>query len=1720
MMQTIHLSPRCLLGFLFGFSWTASAQIFPVAETFENPPTVSQAHWEREPSGNTRVREVGENPVVTSVAGASERSTTGGPRLRGNVYAVTTSTHLSEIESYLTINAPQPFNLAVLTFSVYEADAQAGPFTRVFNQQATVTSGTQFFSSGPLNQALQAGKFYLITTSWSLADTVYFFYNSEHPVALPFGETRSGFGTNDNPPPATLTSGANTSLYRQRLSTHDGNLVLRLDGAAAGSQATASATVRADLDGVTGSQLWFRHRESGDEPHPEDGVFLSVDGTTFHKILDLDYEDTDWHDERIDLDTAAANAGITLGPSTHIRFQQHDTHPWPSDGREIDDVYVHALSGTLRFGGIATAVSIDAFEIVSPTVQRVSGTGSVGGLAFQFTDLRATYDPATGDLLAQDSVPVAGQVPGQHGGWETLASGLTLSPGGLAGTLRLVLPDSLSVNGLAAIDGFTLGYLPLPIDFDADLQPIGSANMSAPSLYWYPECLPIRIRSDGHLFNADADPPTLQLAVGDVEYVFTERDDAFPRIGEDVTNPPASRPALPHNLQYFRHHPAIDGGVVVIDPDGANFNLDLFPDANATHESSFPQGVVLANLAGGSIDVRDGVIDYAPVDPANPTGARSFLRPAAANGGLILTHFQGCDSGFQADPLPMDRDVVVLPNGGLLGAAGPGNGIADLQFGAVTLSDTRGGDHLWHVPGCAADGDLRPEVFLNAAQQADADQRFHPGSAEFTGGRHAYAGLNIVPPASASAQVGFAGGGGFGIPVASPASKLYLRLAGVSGSLNGSISQLHPTSTVYGFPFTFSDFGLNFIDSESSGQASRSNGQLTLPHPANIQLDFRGMDICGCGDLRDARPLITDDVELAYWKARIVPVGIEFRNPNSGAADCGTGDRELWLSSINELGHFDTRPFMRSRFAPDGNMVESDVRNGPAARVDGYPFRIQRVYLNQFDPSVAGFYNVVGPIHLPYFGDTPSLVHAAGRTGTVERLRITEGRAFVDQLDPDPDRNGVPVDTRLDLWRNESSFSTVLPAYLIHARQRFAGVVPLEYPLQYNDTTRRFASPRPLRHDWWVFRANSKIKRLHPEGLQLDFGLTADFTQPLSLREVLLDITAPEVLPTIDLDLGNLLAELRAEIDGLDTLLSAGIEEALLTQLDGAIRDVALPELCALADAVHRDAPQNEIDVQVTQLLLELNVIDLLHDELTAVGTRLSNDLDEVAETLSRVLARGSGVPELLLTQQLQRIAASPDIVDLGLQGVVLSLTNQITELVQPIYDLADDLQASLDEIEADLDARLAEVQAFIDETFTLRSADIVARLETPLRTVSTQMQVTQRRYAGNVSADQLKEVAVDHLLRVIGNQRFMDSVHTAVTENIQPAKERMFEALEGLAGEANLVSLDLLDELNVFPPNPESVSIAELTGIKKSKLNGYGIFNRETFEQVHIDGELTVEAPVEDLVYKAALDIKRRHIAPANTVCDGGLADESVDATISAFNVGVDWISPDLEIERAALTFSFQDRLPIGLHGAIDMPGELSFESVAFRDLHFRAGVGRLENYLAASGAATFRAYELEGGIFVGLACDPEPLHLVDPEVGELLDLDSIYGVYLRAKGRFPIYDAGCLFRIGASGDLAIWYFDEGPTYGGRLGGSFYGKVGCLAGARGTLNLIGSRRSGSRFTFAGDAWAAAGVGDCAPGNWKTPADVWRDDWCYTCVATMNLLYNGEWHVDYDVDCE
>lgn len=180
-------------------------------------------------------------------------------------------------------------------------------------------------------------------------------------------------GFESGPPLADYWTATSTSTGRIRVTANNGPIGgyhVTMDTSYEGNYSLNELTLAVDLAGHSFVRLSFDWKDFADEAEPlpdtwtgstpGDGVAVSADGVTWHRVADLfdparavtsgEEEFTDgsrgatYQTVLIDLDQAVADAGISYTNAFRIRFQQYDNNPIDVDGIAIDNVQL--IQGT------------------------------------------------------------------------------------------------------------------------------------------------------------------------------------------------------------------------------------------------------------------------------------------------------------------------------------------------------------------------------------------------------------------------------------------------------------------------------------------------------------------------------------------------------------------------------------------------------------------------------------------------------------------------------------------------------------------------------------------------------------------------------------------------------------------------------------------------------------------------------------------------------------------------------------------------------------------------------------------------------------------------------------------------------------------------------------------------------------------------------------------------------------------------------------------------------------------------------------------------------------------------------------------------------------------------------------------------------------------------------------------------------------------------------
>lgn len=479
--------------------------------------------------------------------------------------------------------------------------------------------------------------------------------------------------------------------------------------------------------------------------------------------------------------------------------------------------------------------------------------------------------------------------------------------------------------------------------------------------------------------------------------------------------------------------------------------------------------------------------------------------------------------------------------------------------------------------------------------------------------------------------------------------------------------------------------------------------------------------------------------------------------------------------------------------------------------------------------------------------------------------------------------------------------------------------------------------------------------------------------------------------------------------------------------------------------------PDGHADYQVLPGLIYALIEDLSPSLADALSALLAGPLTALNARANAVLAKGQPA--------LQRVRAEL----LRLESEVAALRRSLDPAL-PSHEFRDHLQSILDEadVRGDLDAY---AQTVVDR-LEARLSTLVNSAET-MRIDFPQLDEDEikARFRG-VIRDSFAELDLTQELTVGIRQRFFD-----LDGMIRGAYDALFdqlnEAIKGVAAEA---LPDLSTKLDDF--------LGPFGGVVQGGgLEGYARINGDALRLLRLDLDLELNVP-DPLAMHAYLEIRQQDSIGDGSGCTTADGEPRTEVILGATDVPVHWLDADIELSLMT-KFVFADNAIAGFGGALEMTrGEVSFEGFTIRDFGAALAFGAGEAYLAARAGMDFQDYHVAGALFFGKTCTLTPLFLVDPEVAAVLGDPPFTGAYVYGECGMPIYGNSCVFRVEALVGAGVFFFVEGPTFGGKLVADISGEALCAVHVSGGMTLIGLKDADG-FVYRGEGRVSGSIGSC-----------------------------------------
>ena len=698
--------------------------------------------------------------------------------------------------------------------------------------------------------------------------------------------------------------------------------------------------------------------------------------------------------------------------------------------------------GALAGGGINTILAVNnnsGYLVAKPDHTYGSGTPINAVLL------------SNGDAISSSSVPLSGPAPDvdcvQNICFQRAS--LTLTSNGPVGTLAMTLPQgfSLGVTPTNHLTVSVLGYFNIPLD--ASLRPAGSSLVTTGRFYAVEETLPFWFASSSVTWLVNSGQILLNVTGG--VFVRQEEDDLLTSVQATLIEPSAANRIS--NDGYFRGaQPGNSTLNVVADANGAahiTTTLTLNPPELRPH---FPYGgsapgSQIVTLPGSPLAIADNLID--------PTNSYlNIAAPVPVSYARDCEDATNCSSGV-AGPATLAFSPTVsgqlglTKDGGLLayGSVPPANlnwGFVSGTYFAQMAGPVQNGAFCMAGTFLRGDQSSLPAVQLPAAilfsgfgDASNPNYLERPGDANYPNGLANYAGVNFRAPANGRSYLAKQDTGQYPL---NPISKYYARFGGISG-LHQALA-FPPSLTLYGYSFTFTSYGLSYLDSEN--WESRTDGAIAFPNqPVGFTQEFANLQITCRGDLGPAQIPTTSGVKhLNYWNADFKPLSMDFHPTNNDT--CGTSPRVLVLGVETKLPFIPNALHAALGFKANGNLatpadgyVNADSRfpvpaqlslRGPGTTFFTLSTAAEGYFNNWETPGRpdAGFYNLAGKLRVPFFSDIKTHLHVTPISASSSQIDVMGGwpaadssatdlgwsvnnSNFFNQVKFDPHSDGWPV---------------------------------------------------------------------------------------------------------------------------------------------------------------------------------------------------------------------------------------------------------------------------------------------------------------------------------------------------------------------------------------------------------------------------------------------------------------------------------------------------------------------------------------------------------------------------------------------------------------------------------------------------------------------------------------------------------------------------------------
>lgn len=1202
---------------------------------------------------------------------------------------------------------------------------------------------------------------------------------------------------------------------------------------------------------------------------------------------------------------------------------------------------------------------------------------------------------------------------------------------------------------------------------------------------------------------------------------------------------------------------------------------DLGPGQFVAH---FPYGVQLAWSGAGLMEISaDSVVP----STSKLTGADVvnvyYPRDCPDN---------GCGPGVAEDLfklIPDGAEYFFTPDGGLA-ASGSLTGPRDIEWGYVDAfadfahQTFQFPEASFLMSGTFLRGDQtslghkdKPGVLLLSGVATDLSFGERPGTNPYLNGFADYAGMNFrVGADSAFDAHSYLGGQATGNYPLTGRSKYYVRGGGVSGIHEAVFGGFPATTTIYGYPANFSNFGLSFLDNENVD--SRTEGYLSVPFPSGFDQEFEQLSFLCNGALDSAEvPSGVGAKVLSYWLADFQPLAIDFRRNPADSCDPGIGF--LVLGSEAYASHVEQPLFGSLGFESNGNLitpasglegVDSRLKLPNNVKLDGpadeaYTLNpVADAYYNHHNvpnQPATGFINIAGALDVPFFENIQVHLQTSAQQGNdiapiylmggwpSNGWETTPGQNYFSASPFDPGHLGFPTSGPVEHYRKVSGPDN--ETYRPRAMRNWLKVVNFDYPLSWSSSSRSFKSWQPTMNDFLVIRVEHQIDYLSAENAEVSFGAHYDGLPQINLANIAfnaIDDATGVVTAFADAGLEPVRRTIEVGVDRLDDMLSDQVDSLIDPILDQVV-DPLVDNLYAQLESAYDSAP--DVAAFKTEAILRLDgVIDGTgpYTGATSVKAAMNNiigaskSVDGVLKELDDALARA----ENAILAVVDQVSIDPDTGDpiAAVQGIlaknlddrypvanqlVLGLIGELaSEYLGPLNEgVVDDTLEKIRPTIEEITVRLADIAKVIADIRSQLNSQVRGELQGRVSSLAAEVQQVSDLIRADVnnflntidyslaspfdeySAEEIKQEIRQSIEDRFYGSEVVATVQTGIKEWVYDVDAALREHLDSAMASVNQAIRDLISQSLAEVDKSINSALGDIgSKMGAGQIDGYAHINGDSLRELRLDGRFQWQVP-DEMEFNAYLRIRELDSDGTDGCSFGG--EPATEVTLGATDVGIDWISPDLHAS-ASTKFTFDNSGYLrGMAGALEITGGLKFETFEISYLGAAVAFGLDENYLSAACGLRFNKYEGFGGIYFGRTCTLDPIAMWAPDVASVLGNPPFTGAYVYGEAWVPLNEAigipsTCLFNISAGVGAGVFYFLEGPTWGGNMLLGVSGEALCVVSIKGEIKLIGVK-NGSNLRLKGSGRLEGKAGACP--------------FCIKFGKTVGLTYDsGSWDVD------